>query len=209
MSRSARFRLWFATLVLRKRYNVSVLFDAARICKGKKITYKFYLMPTSSKKVSGGQSESEIQIQIVELLKRVLKGDVLWTFFPAGEAGGGRGGKVRGARLKRMGLQPGWPDLQFLHKGRYFGMEVKTKTGRLSTAQRRMHSLMEDQGISVAVVRSINDVLERCNEWKLLARTAAIPSRNPPSSHRRGRIGQARRVKAKTGTSTRNRKRVG
>ena len=166
-------------------------------------------MPTSRKKVSGGQSESEIQIQIVELLKRVLKGDVLWTFFPAGEAGGGRGGKVRGARLKRMGLQPGWPDLQFLHKGRYFGMEVKTKTGRLSTAQRRMHSLMEDQGISVAVVRSINDVLERCNEWKLLARTAAIPSRNPPSSHRRGRIGQARRVKAKAGTPKRNRKRVG
>jgi len=97
-------------------------------------------MASTRKKVSGSQSESEIQIQIVELLKTVLKGDVLWTFFPAGEAGGGRGGRVRGARLKRMGLQPGWPDLQFIYKGRYYGMEVKTKTGRLSTAQRRMHS---------------------------------------------------------------------
>ena len=166
-------------------------------------------MPSTRKKVSGSQSESEIQIQIVELLKTVLKGDVLWTFFPAGEAGGGRSGKVRGARLKRMGLQPGWPDLQFLHKGRYFGMEVKTKTGRLSTAQRRMHSLLEEQGVSVAVVRSINDVLERANEWKLLARTTAIPSRNPPSSDRRGRSGQTSRVKAKARASSRNRKRVG
>ena len=173
------------------------------------MSYKFYVMTTSRKKVSGRHLESEIQIQIVELLKRVLKGNVLWTFFPAGEAGGGRGGRVRGARLKRMGLQPGWPDLQFLHKGRYYGMEVKTKTGRLSQSQRRMHDLMEDQGISVAVVRSINDVLERCNEWKLLTRTAALPSRNPPSTDRRGRVGKARRVKAKTGTSTRNRKRVG
>ena len=166
-------------------------------------------MASSRNKVSAGQSESEIQIQIVELLKRVLKGDVLWTFFPAGEAGGGRGGNVRGARLKRMGLQPGWPDLQFLHKGRYFGMEVKTKTGRLSQSQRRMHSLLEEQGVSVAVVRSINDVLERCNEWQLLTRTAAVPSRNPPSSHRRGRVGQKSRVKAKTRTPKRNRKRVG
>lgn len=166
-------------------------------------------MASSRNKVSAGQSESEIQIQIVELLKRVLKGDVLWTFFPAGEAGGGRGGKVRGARLKRMGLHPGWPDLQFLHKGRYYGMEVKTKTGRLSQSQRRMHSLLEEQGVSVAVVRSINDVLERCNEWKLLARTAAVSSCNPPSSNRRGRVGEARRVKAKAGTPKRNRKRVG
>tara|TARA_R100001015_G_C4616516_1_gene172681 strand:- start:642 stop:1142 length:501 start_codon:yes stop_codon:yes gene_type:complete len=166
-------------------------------------------MASSRNKVSAGQSESEIQIQIVELLKRILKGDVLWTFFPAGEAGGGRGGKVRGARLKRMGLHPGWPDLQFLHKGRYYGMEVKTKTGRLSQSQRRMHSLLEEQGVSVAVVRSINDVLERCNEWQLLTRTAAIPSRNPPSSDRRGRSGQTSRVKAKARASSRNRKRVG
>jgi hypothetical protein len=166
-------------------------------------------MPSTHKKVSGNQSESEIQIQIVELLKTVLKGDVLWTFFPAGEAGGGRGGKVRGARLKRMGLHPGWPDLQFLYKGRYFGMEVKTKTGRLSQSQRRMHSLLEEQGVSVAVVRSINDVLERCNEWKLLTRTAAVSSCNPPSSNRRGRVGQTSRVKTQAGNPKRNRKRVG
>jgi len=173
------------------------------------MSYNFCLMPSTRKKVSGSQSESEIQIQIVELLKTVLKGDVLWTFFPAGEAGGGRGGRVRGARLKRMGLQPGWPDLQFLYKGRYYGMEVKTKTGRLSQSQRRMHSLMEDQGISVAVVRSINDVLERANEWKILTRTAAVPSSHPPSTNRRGRSGQARRVKTEAGTPKRNRKRVG
>ena len=166
-------------------------------------------MPSTRNKITSRQSESELQIQIVELLKTVLKGDVLWTFFPAGEAGGGRGGRVRGARLKRMGLQPGWPDLQFIYKGKYFGMEVKTKAGRLSQSQRRMHFLLEEQGVSVAIVRSINDVLERCNEWKLLTRTAAVPSSHPPSTDRRGRVGEARRVKAKAGTPKRNRKRVG
>jgi len=166
-------------------------------------------MVRKSNKTSGYQSESDIQIQIVEVLRSVLKGDVLWSFFPAGEAGGGRGGMVRGARLKRMGLHPGWPDLQFIHKGRYYGMEVKTKTGRLSSSQRRMHSSMEEQGISVAVVRSINDVLERANEWKLLTRGAFVASSNSTSTDRLRRSVKARGIKAKASSSKRNRERIG
>ena len=77
-------------------------FTLKRICKGKKITYKFYSCQLEQKSFRRSV-RMEIQIQIVELLKRVLKGDVLWTFFPAGEAGGGRGGKVRCASQSACG----------------------------------------------------------------------------------------------------------
>ena len=63
---------------------------------------------------------------------------------------------VRGARLKRMGLQPGWPDLQFLHKGRYYGMEIKTSKVRVSKPQRDMRARLAEQGCEVAEARSVD-----------------------------------------------------
>ena len=72
------------------------------------------------------EPEMSLQMDIVDMLKSKLKRDVLFTAFPAGG-----GGRVRGAKLKKAGLQAGWPDIQLVYQGRYFGLEVKTQTGRL------------------------------------------------------------------------------
>ena len=137
-------------------------------------------------------SESDLQTSIVDAIGTLLKRTVLYTFFPAGEVGGGRRAIIRGSRLKRMGLQPGWPDLQFVYKGKYHGMEIKTIKGRVSKTQDDMHKKLEKQGACVAVVRSIDEAIKTLNDWKLLARTATVASGNRASDDRRKRQGKGR-----------------
>ncbi len=114
------------------------------------------------KKPKRREPEMLLQIDIVDMLRGNLKRDVLFTAFPAGG-----GGRVRGAKLKKAGLQAGWPDIQLVHRGKYFGIEVKTKTGRLSPAQVDLHKRLTDNGCSVAVARSVTDAMEIIIDWGL------------------------------------------
>ncbi len=111
------------------------------------------------------EPELLIQSNIIQMLKENLKHNVLMTAFPAGG-----GGRVRGAKLKRAGLQSGWPDIQLIHEGRYYGLEVKTSTGRLSPAQKIIHQKLTDSGCLVAVVKSVTDAQEKIVEWGISRR---------------------------------------
>lgn len=108
------------------------------------------------------EPEHTLQVEIVEMLRKKLKKKVLFTAFPAGG-----GGRVRGAKLKKAGLQAGWPDIQFIYQGSYYGLEIKTTTGRLSPAQIDLHKRLTDDGCSVAVARSVSDALEIIVDWGL------------------------------------------
>jgi hypothetical protein len=107
-------------------------------------------------------TESVLQTSIFQAINLILSKDVLITCFPSGG-----GGKIRGARLKRMGLVAGWPDLQLLHKGKYYGIEVKTPVGKLSPAQSELHEKLKSQGAKVAVVKSEKEAMDLIYEWKL------------------------------------------
>ena len=85
------------------------------------------------------------------------------TTFPSGG-----GGKIRGARLKRAGLKAGIPDLMLVFKGQYYGLEIKTTSGKLSENQKNMHDIIKKSGGKVAVVRSISDTEKVINEWRIL-----------------------------------------
>lgn len=117
------------------------------------------------KRVVRREPELLLQMDINDMLKKNLKRDVLFTAFPAGG-----GGRVRGAKLKRAGLQSGWPDIQLIHEGRYYGLEVKTSTGRLSPAQKIIHQKLTDSGCLVAVVKSVTDAQEKIVEWGISRR---------------------------------------
>jgi hypothetical protein len=110
-----------------------------------------------------GRPEEQLQSQIAALLPKLLKRTVEWTAFPAGG-----GGRVRGARLKKMGLQPGWPDLQFVHLGKYFGLELKTPVGRVSPVQAMRLKKLDKAGGSVAVCRSVKEAIMQLLEWNLV-----------------------------------------
>jgi hypothetical protein len=66
--------------------------------------------------------------------------------------------KVKG-RFVRFGI-PGQPDIQGLisPSGRYIGIEVKTKTGKQSDAQKTFQRVVESLGGIFILARSVEDV---------------------------------------------------
>mgnify|MGYP001214145176 CR=1 FL=1 len=108
-------------------------------------------------------SEYDIQCQIVSFLRENLRPECMLTSFPLGG-----GGLKRGIKLKRSGCVAGWPDLQILHNGLYFGLEIKTERGKVSEAQKVIHRQLRKQGARVAVVKSILETKKKINDWNLL-----------------------------------------
>ena len=119
----------------------------------------------AGKKKKRSEPELVLQSAIIKVLRDHLKKNILMIAFPSGG-----GGYIRGAKLKRAGLVAGWPDIQLIYKGIYYGIEVKTPTGRLSSAQRKIHKQLIRMGCSVAVVRSIREVMEIVLDWNLVRR---------------------------------------
>jgi hypothetical protein len=110
--------------------------------------------------------EQALQISIVRALRVVLPPDTMVVAYPSGG-----GGRTRGAILKGMGLAAGFPDLMIIHHGMAFGMELKSKTGQLSAAQRAMHKRLANCGMDVRVVRSLDQALTCLAMWGMKVRT--------------------------------------
>lgn len=106
--------------------------------------------------------EQSLQIAVASYLRLALKPPTIWTAFPAGG-----GGRRRGAFLKAMGLQAGWPDILVAHKftlGDFedftllLGLELKAGKGSQSPAQKLVMQSFIDLGMGYEVCRSIEDV---------------------------------------------------
>lgn len=81
--------------------------------------------------------EQQLHKAVAAYLRVALKPPTIWTTFPSGG-----GGKVRGAQLKAMGLQAGWPDILVIsqsesvtHATCVVGIELKSLKGRASEMQ--------------------------------------------------------------------------
>jgi hypothetical protein len=97
-------------------------------------------------------AETRFHIECAGWLDWALPPDAAWTTFPAGG-----GGEIRGYVLRQMGLKPGWPDIQIVYRGRYFGIELKAKKGTLQDSQVECHQLLIRCGVMpVAVVRTLD-----------------------------------------------------
>lgn len=110
------------------------------------------------------QSEEAFQRQIATALRHLAKRGVCWTHFPAG----GHRNKSVGAKLKAEGMQPGWPDLQFVHLGHAYFLELKTSKGQVSTIQKALHAKLRANGALVDVARSFDQAIETLARWGLL-----------------------------------------
>lgn len=108
------------------------------------------------------QAERALHRACAQYLAKVLKPDVVWTTFPAGG-----GGKARGGMLKALGLKAGWPDIQIIREGRYYGVELKAIEGSLSKAQRDVHEQIKLAGGYVSVCRSVNDLERQIVDWRI------------------------------------------
>ena len=67
--------------------------------------------------------------------------------------------------LKKMGMWPGWPDLEFLLGKQMHFMEFKTPKGRMRDNQKAFQSHCLDNDIPHAVVRSLEEAIQVFNNW--------------------------------------------
>jgi hypothetical protein len=95
-----------------------------------------------------------VHAQIAAWLKAVLPPAWKRSTVPSGG-----GGRIRGAQLKRMGLEPGLPDIILMHRdGWWLGLEVKRPgSGKTSEAQDDWIAWARGR---IGVVRSIEDAQE-------------------------------------------------
>ena len=73
---------------------------------------------------------------------------------------GGRRNAREGARFKKMGVQPGFPDLVLLVASQdchALFIELKSATGRQEESQKEYQALVEAQGYRYALVRSFDE----------------------------------------------------
>jgi len=92
-----------------------------------------------------GQPEFRLQVAIVDRLRLLALPGVFWTALPMGEK---RGPKTA-AKLKRMGVIAGCPDLLIIKEGLAIGIELKTERDDLR-GTRRGYLSPEQKAIQIA-----------------------------------------------------------
>jgi len=81
---------------------------------------------------------------------------------------GGSRNVIEAAMFKKMGTQPGFPDLFLaLPKSCYHGLfiELKTKKGKLNTKQKNILQKLEQNGYKVEIIRSFEEFVTTINDY--------------------------------------------
>ncbi len=112
-------------------------------------------------------TEDQIHASIVTYLRTVLPDALVWHTPNAPRSA------IAGARLKRLGMVAGVPDLCLLVDGSLYFLEVKTDKGRLSLEQGAFIDAARGLGARATVVRSLDDVARVLKTWGIVTRAAA------------------------------------
>jgi hypothetical protein len=113
--------------------------------------------------------EDQLQIAVANYLAVVLPQSVFWFHPPNGGSRNAR----EGAKLKKMGTKAGVPDLVFVYAGAAYFIELKapahgtSRAGTLSREQKEIHPQIIAAGSPVVVCRSVAEVSDQIDIWKL------------------------------------------
>jgi hypothetical protein len=123
------------------------------------------------------QPEQELHEAVAELCDRLIAPPAFWFFYPAGAV---QLTNAQVAKLARMGLKRGLPDLWVLH-GLIYGIELKRRGGTLSRTfvkrtrrgsprvylgQKEVFPLLEAAGMQpIAVCYSVDEVVATLEDW--------------------------------------------
>lgn len=123
-------------------------------------------------RLTGGPKEDDLQASIAQLLHLVLPEWIAWSHFPAG---GYYLTPAARARLTRLGLTKGFPDLLIcLPHGKCLWMEVKSELGRVEYEQRLRHAQLNNLGHPVEVVRCTEDVMLALDKYQVPHKAATL-----------------------------------
>lgn len=73
--------------------------------------------------------------------------------------------------MKHQGLTPGVPDLILIHGGRAFGLELKSKDGKLEDSQRDTFPKLREAGMRIEVARSHSEAISLIREMGIPLRS--------------------------------------
>ena len=126
--------------------------------------------------------EVDTHAAIAEALDILLLPPAMWTTLPIGHV------KLTGqqaARLARVGVKRGWPDILLLHDGRLYGLEIKRTGGALSRTgwcrraraasawwrgRRSVFPRLIAAGCRIACVSSVAEALAALAAWSIPTR---------------------------------------
>jgi hypothetical protein len=122
-------------------------------------------------------AETDLQASVADFLALALGDRVEWTAFPAGSV---PLPVEYAAKLSRMGLQRGWPDLILVWDSRIYGIELKkpgsplSKTRLVRTKRGGMRELigqtarferLSRQGMRIAICHDVPEVMAALKGW--------------------------------------------
>lgn len=106
-------------------------------------------------------AEDSIHEAVAKLLWVALPDDVWWSTIEHRNAKDAREGAMRKAR----GVKPGVPDILLCYGGALYCIEMKTRTGTLSPAQKDRRIELKRAGAHWAICRSVDDVIRQLRAW--------------------------------------------
>ena len=116
-------------------------------------------------------TEHRLQMTVAVYLGAVLPRDAAWTAIDAGQ---GRMDIRAAQRRKARGVKAGWPDIQIVWRGFFYGIELKAAKGRVSDNQEHVHSALADAAALVSVCRSVADVERALLHWGIPLRGTTL-----------------------------------
>lgn len=134
------------------------------------MAFKFSKAPRSRAVLDS--SEGSIQSALIKELRLTLPAN---AFVFAVPNGGKRNGREMN-NMKRQGLTPGVPDLILIHGGRAFGLELKSKDGKLEDSQREVFPKLREAGMRIEVARSHGEAIQHIREMGIPLKS--IPDRD-------------------------------
>ena len=115
--------------------------------------------------VAPSASEYQLHVTVVDTVRRWIMPGWIFTHFANGE----RRDQVTAARLKRMGVTPGFPDLVFFGpSGEVCFVELKSRAGRVREAQADIAAHLMAAGHGYLVSSDYRDVIETLKAWGVL-----------------------------------------
>lgn len=106
--------------------------------------------------------EQDIQHAVTQLLAYAAVKGLIWFAIP----NGGQRSKTEAAIFKGLGVKPGVADFGFvLPGGRAAFLELKSRKGRLSPAQRDFREACTAAGALWAMARTTDEAIEVLRSW--------------------------------------------
>ncbi|MET4720770.1 hypothetical protein ABIF63_004876 [Bradyrhizobium japonicum] len=110
-------------------------------------------------------SEYQLHCAVVDTVRRWIMPHWIFTHIASGE----KRDQVTAARLKRMGVTAGFPDLMFIGPcGQMCWIELKARAGRLGDAQAAVAAHLVAAGHGYLCSDDYRDVIETLKAWGVL-----------------------------------------